>query len=179
MPPLLIGVCYPDTTELDCSCIHEVFVSGSSCHHWPVNWTATFLTTQMGIAPKTLSKQVRFLCILSFPLPLIGDVLEGRLTHLRTITKNKRWKKLKLQPSWWEGSMMACSQACCWKNQEFWIILIQKQQKEVVYHTGCSLSIYDSKAASTVTHFLQQSLANSPTPMVKHSNTWICGAIPI
>jgi hypothetical protein len=44
--------CYPDTNELNCWCIREVFVSGSSCHCWPVNWTADFLTTQVGVAPK-------------------------------------------------------------------------------------------------------------------------------
>jgi hypothetical protein len=43
----------------------------------------------MGIAPKNLSKQVYFPGILSFPLPLMGAGLKGRLKHLRTIIKNR------------------------------------------------------------------------------------------
>ena len=30
VPQLLIPVCYPDSTELDCWCIHEVFANGLS-----------------------------------------------------------------------------------------------------------------------------------------------------
>ena len=41
---------------------------------WPVNWTADFQTTQMGVAPMNLPKQVHFPCILSFPLPLVDSV---------------------------------------------------------------------------------------------------------
>jgi hypothetical protein len=44
---------------------------------------------------KTISKQVYFSCILSFPLPLVGDLLKGRLKHVRTIIKNKL-RKIKL-----------------------------------------------------------------------------------
>jgi hypothetical protein len=31
VPPLLIHVCCPNSTALDCWCVHEVFESGSSC----------------------------------------------------------------------------------------------------------------------------------------------------
>jgi hypothetical protein len=50
----------------------------------------------MGFAPKDLSKQVLFPLILSFPLPLVGGGLQGRLKHLRAIIKTKVLKKLKL-----------------------------------------------------------------------------------
>jgi hypothetical protein len=49
---------------------------------------ADFQTTQTGAAPKNLSKQVHFPCILSFPLPLEGNGLKERLECLRTIIKN-------------------------------------------------------------------------------------------
>ena len=42
-----------NTTELDCWHIHEVFVSGLSCHCRPMNWSADFLTMQMGISPRS------------------------------------------------------------------------------------------------------------------------------
>jgi hypothetical protein len=42
----------------------------------------------MGVAPRTISKQVHFPGILSFPLPLVGGGLEGRIKHLKTIIKN-------------------------------------------------------------------------------------------
>lgn len=45
--------CYPDTTtDLDCWCSLDMFASGWSCHCWPVNWTADFLTVHTGVAPK-------------------------------------------------------------------------------------------------------------------------------
>jgi hypothetical protein len=43
----------------------------------------------MGVAGKNLSKQVHFPHILSFPLPVVGGGLQGRLKHLRTIIKNR------------------------------------------------------------------------------------------
>jgi hypothetical protein len=46
----------------------------------------------MGVAAKNLSKQVHFPHILSFPLPLLGSGLNGRLKCLRTIIKNKTLK---------------------------------------------------------------------------------------
>jgi hypothetical protein len=55
----------------------------------PVNSTADFQTTQKEVAPKNLSKQVHFPCILYFSLPLVGGGLKGRLKHLRAIIKNK------------------------------------------------------------------------------------------
>ena len=84
-PQLLIHVCYANTCKLDCWYIHEVFVSGSSCHCWPVNWTADFQTTQTRVAPKKLSKIGVLPHILSFPLPLEAGELKGFLTCLRTI----------------------------------------------------------------------------------------------
>lgn len=57
--------CYPDSIKLDCWFIREVFTSGSSCHCWPVNWTASFQTAQTRVAPKNLSNQVHFPLILS------------------------------------------------------------------------------------------------------------------
>lgn len=45
--------CYPDTTtDLNCWCSLDMFESGWSCHCWPVNWTADFLTVHSGVAPK-------------------------------------------------------------------------------------------------------------------------------
>jgi len=43
----------------------------------------------MGVVPKNFSKEVHILCILSFPLLVVGDGLKGRLKHLRAIIKNK------------------------------------------------------------------------------------------
>jgi hypothetical protein len=40
--------------------------------------------------------------ILSFPLPLVGGGLQGRLTSLRTIIQNKVWKLKVIPASWWE-----------------------------------------------------------------------------
>jgi hypothetical protein len=40
---------------------------------------------------RAISKQVHFPHILSFPLPLVGGGLQGRLKCLRTIIKNKGW----------------------------------------------------------------------------------------
>jgi hypothetical protein len=45
--------------------------------------------TQTEVATKNLSKQVHSLPTLSFPLPLVGGRLEGRLKHLRTIIKRR------------------------------------------------------------------------------------------
>ena len=42
----------PNSPELDCWCICEVFASGLTCCCLPMNWTADFLATQMGFAPK-------------------------------------------------------------------------------------------------------------------------------
>jgi hypothetical protein len=50
----------------------------------------------MGVAPKNLSKQVHFPCVLSFPLPLVVDGLKGRLKHLINIIESRLRKKLKL-----------------------------------------------------------------------------------
>jgi hypothetical protein len=47
----------------------------------------------MGVAPKNLSKQIHFPSVLSFPLPLVGGRLDGRLKHLRTILKDRLKKK--------------------------------------------------------------------------------------
>jgi len=46
--------------------------SGVSVRCLPVDRAADFQTTQMGVAPGNLSKQVCFPHILSFPLPLVG-----------------------------------------------------------------------------------------------------------
>jgi hypothetical protein len=98
LPPLLIHVSYPDSTKLDCWCICEVCMSELSCRCWPVNWTVDFLTTQMGVALKqTISKQVHFPYILSFPLSLVGGSLRQRLKCWKTIIKSRFWKTLKLQ----------------------------------------------------------------------------------
>jgi len=44
--------CYSNAVELDWRCICEAFVSELICHCWPVNWTAGFLATLLGSAPK-------------------------------------------------------------------------------------------------------------------------------
>ena len=63
-------VCYPDSTKLHCWCICEISSSGSSCCCWPVNWAADFQTPQTTrVAPKNLSKQVRFLVRILHPPP--------------------------------------------------------------------------------------------------------------
>lgn len=54
--------CYPDTTELDCWCIHEVFVSG-----WAAiadQWTELLISWQcrQDLLQRTFSKQVHFPC---------------------------------------------------------------------------------------------------------------------
>jgi hypothetical protein len=46
---------------------------------------------------RTISKQVHFPRILSFPLPLVGGGLEGRLKHLRTIIERRVEKNEKPQ----------------------------------------------------------------------------------
>ena len=75
MPPLLIPVCYPDTTELNC--------------WYPYKW-------RLESPPqRTISKQV---CIpwsyLSSFLPYLWTVgwKKGRSTHLRTLDKSRFWK---------------------------------------------------------------------------------------
>jgi hypothetical protein len=50
----------------------------------------------MGVAPKNLSKQAHFPRILFIPLPLVGDRLQERLKRLKTITKHKVLKKIKV-----------------------------------------------------------------------------------
>jgi hypothetical protein len=49
----------------------------------------------MGVASKNLSKPVHFSCILSFPLPLVGGGLEGKLKCLRTIMTKTSFEKIK------------------------------------------------------------------------------------
>lgn len=65
-----------------CWCIHELLGCRLRCSCWRVNWTANFQRTQMGVAPKILSKQVYF-----------------PSWHLGTIVKSRLWKKLKLHLS--------------------------------------------------------------------------------
>jgi hypothetical protein len=65
----------------------------------------------VGVAPKNLSKQVYFPCILSFPLPLVGGGLQGRLKHLKPIIK-KRFK------GWRDGSVIK-SADCSSEGPEF------------------------------------------------------------
>jgi hypothetical protein len=65
----------------------------------PANlWTELLISRQCkwDLLQKTISKQVHFPSILSFPLPLRGGGLEGKLKHLRTITKI-RFESLSLQ----------------------------------------------------------------------------------
>jgi hypothetical protein len=54
-----------------------------------MNLTADFQTTQIGVAPKNLSKQLHFPQYPSFPLPLVGGGLQGWLKCLKAIIKNK------------------------------------------------------------------------------------------
>jgi hypothetical protein len=71
-----------------------------------VDWAATaHLWTELpisrqhrweGVPLKNHSKQVHLPHSLSFPLPLVGGGLKGKLKHLRTIIKNKIWSKLTL-----------------------------------------------------------------------------------
>ena len=56
---------------------------------------------------RTISKQVHFPQILSFPLPLVGGGLEGRLKHLKPIFKD-----------WWDDSVVR-STDCSSKGPEF------------------------------------------------------------
>ena len=101
--PVLLGrviaadcVCCSDSTKLGCWNIHELFVGVFSCLRYAGNGTVDFLTMQMDLLQRTISKQVYFHHILSFPLLLVGDGLEGRLKHFWTIFKSRHWKKLKL-----------------------------------------------------------------------------------
>ena len=50
-------------------------------------WTELPISRQhrWKLLQRTISKQVHFPCTLSFPLPLVGGRLEGRLKHLKTI----------------------------------------------------------------------------------------------
>jgi hypothetical protein len=54
-----------------------------------VNKTADFQTTQMGVAPKNLSKQVHFPLNPFFPTPSGGGRIQEKLKHLRTFIKSK------------------------------------------------------------------------------------------
>ena len=58
MPLLLICVCYPDTTDLDCCCIREVFVSESSCCCCWFLWTKLLFSCQhrLDLLQRTISK---------------------------------------------------------------------------------------------------------------------------
>jgi hypothetical protein len=84
--------CYSNTPELNCWCTHEVFVSGSSCRCWPVNWTTNFLTPRWNLLQRSTAKQAHFPCIFSFPLSLVGGEWEESLKPLRTIIKSVLWK---------------------------------------------------------------------------------------
>ena len=42
--------------------------------------------------------------------------------------------------------MAACRQTWCWRSQEFYILIL-RQQKEIVFHTGWSLNIGDFKVS--------------------------------
>jgi hypothetical protein len=73
--------------------------------------------------------------------------------------------------------MVVPRQTWCWRRSWEFYILICRQQKETVYHTGHSLSIGDLKACPysgilppTKPHFLK-----IPFPMYKYSNIWIYG----
>jgi hypothetical protein len=72
------------------------FASGLSCCCWFM-WTELLISWQgtLDLLQRTLSKQVHILLCssnLSFPLPLVGSGLEGRLKHLRTLNKCRFWK---------------------------------------------------------------------------------------
>jgi hypothetical protein len=54
-----------------------------------VNTTADFQTTQMGVFPKNLSKQVQFPHIFYFPLSMVAGELKQRVKCLRTTIKSK------------------------------------------------------------------------------------------
>ena len=78
-----------------------VSVSGLNYHCWFLG-TELLMSWQCRLdsPQRTLSKQLHTLLCpinLSFPLPLVGGRLEGRLRYLRTIIKCRLWKKLKLQ----------------------------------------------------------------------------------
>jgi hypothetical protein len=75
-------VCYPSSIELDYWCVCEVLTRGLSC---PDN-------TEGSCSKEPFLNRSTSLHILSFPLPLVGGGLEGRLKHLRTIIKNRLWK---------------------------------------------------------------------------------------
>ena len=73
-----------------------VFASGSSYHCWFV-WTELLISWQhrLDLLRRAISKQVHILLCpinLSFPLPLVGDGVEGLLKHLRTLIKSRFWK---------------------------------------------------------------------------------------
>ena len=80
--------CYPDTPKLDCwnKCL------------WVDRATAADLCTELLLSwqhwrellQRTISKHIHFPCILAFPPPLVSGGLEGKLKHLRTITKSYR-----------------------------------------------------------------------------------------
>jgi hypothetical protein len=53
----------------------------------------------MGVTPKNLSKQVHFHSIFSFPLPLVGGGLKGKLKCLRKKKKSRAWWHMPLIPA--------------------------------------------------------------------------------
>lgn len=68
----------------------KVFVNGSSYPCW-ITWTELLISWQyrLDLFQRTISKEFHILpCLInfSFLLPLIGDVLEGRLKHLSIFT---------------------------------------------------------------------------------------------
>ena len=77
---MLICVCSPD---FDTDLSGLLVLSGKCFRVDELSLPADFQTTQ------NLSKQVHFAPILSFPLPLVGGGLKGRLKCLRTISKNQ------------------------------------------------------------------------------------------
>jgi hypothetical protein len=79
------------TTSVGSCLLSQLYWTGLLVHPWSIcEW--------IKVPPKNLSKQIHFPWIPSFPLPLVGGGLQGKLKHLRTIIKNRFWKKLKLYP---------------------------------------------------------------------------------
>jgi hypothetical protein len=83
--------CWLDSTELDCLLEYAWGVC-----EWIELLTCELRQHRPELLQKNLSRQLHFPCILSFPLPLVGGGLQWRLKYLRTIIKNKVWKKFKV-----------------------------------------------------------------------------------
>jgi hypothetical protein len=97
--PLMIRVCYPHSTKEDCWYICEVFASGSRCHCWP-QWTELLISRQhrQELLQRTFLN--RSTSPVSFLFHYLWWVVATReKKHLRTIIKNRVWKKLKLKLS--------------------------------------------------------------------------------